>query len=146
MIWQILRNLCYLRGRREGTLGWIYTEEPEGMIYVNLHNPQNQIVRLAAGHVDLLSNGNNDAGVMLRTADKMEPIEFDPEVNPKEAVDLLRTLVMEPLTCEPENRLFLCCWILTAFFLDYTTDKALLKLSGHSESGKTSAASLTSFF
>jgi hypothetical protein len=36
------------------------------------------------------------------------------------------------------------CWILSAFFLDFTSDKPLLKLSGHTGSGKTTAARLLS--
>ncbi|MGI8784057.1 MAG: hypothetical protein ACR2L2_10475 [Acidobacteriota bacterium] len=122
----------------------IHTDESRGEIYVNLHNAANQIVRLGSGHVDLLSNGSNDASVLLRSADKMQPVQFDAAVNPREAVDALRTLAMEPLACEPENRYFLVSWILTAFLLDYTTDKALLKLSGHTGSGKTTAARILS--
>jgi len=144
MIWQILRNLCFLRGRQEANLSWIHTDEPKGVIYINLHNGANQIVRLSSGEVDLLSNGSNEAGVMLRVADKMEAIDFEPGADPREAVRLLESLVMEPLACEPENKLFLCCWILVAFFLDYTTDKALLKLSGHTGSGKTTTARILS--
>jgi len=34
---------------------------------------------------------------MLADADKMRPIEFDPEVNPKESVRLLKELVMDVL-------------------------------------------------
>ena len=140
----MLRNLCFLRGRREDNLSWIHTDESQGVIYVNLHNAANQIVRLRSGDVDLLSNGSNEAGVMLRVADKMEAIDFEPGADPREAVQLLQRLVMEPLACEPENQLFLCCWILAAFFLDYTTDKALLKLSGHTGCGKTTAARILS--
>jgi hypothetical protein len=74
----------------------------------------------------------------------MEAVNFDSSANLRDAVDLLQRLVMEPLACEPENKYFICCWILTGFFLDYTTDKALLKLSGTTGSGKTTAARILS--
>ncbi len=40
----------------------------------------------------------------------MAPVEFDPSVAPRESVELLRDLVLAPLACEPENRLFLVSW------------------------------------
>jgi hypothetical protein len=140
MVWQILRSLCFLRGRHSASLSWIHSDEAAGAIYINLHGSDNAILRLSPKRIEVMANGANEAGVILRAADKMREIAFDPVVNPKEAVGLLARLVMEPLACEPENRLFLTCWILTAFFFDFTADKALLKLSGHTGSGKTTAA------
>ncbi len=144
MVWQILRSLCFLKGRRETNLSWIHTDMNEGVIYVNLHNQGNQILALKPGRVEVLPNGTNSAGIMLRAADKMRPIELDSTVNPKDSVSLLKELVMDPLACDKENRLFIACWALAAFFLDFTADKALLKLSGHSGSGKTTAARILS--
>jgi hypothetical protein len=144
MIWEILQNLCALRGRRKENLRWIHSDLSEGRIWVNLHNETRQIVRLSSGRVDLLSNGANDDGVMLSPADKMAGWDFDPSADPREAVRELWELVVDVLACEPENRLLAVCWILTAFFLDFTSEKALLKLSGHTASGKTTAARLLS--
>jgi len=111
---------------------------------VNLQDQANRLARLGQGRVEVVPNGSNPDNVMLRMADKMAPINFDPGVNSREAVELFNRLVLEPLACEPENRLLLGCWILTAFFLDLTSEKALLKLSGHTGSGKTTAARLLS--
>jgi len=142
MVWSVLKSLCLLRGRREPNLSWAY--ESDGSLYINLHDPAHHIVRLGDRDVTVMLNGSNDRGIMLRSADKMEPIEYDPEVNPKESIELLRRLVLEPLACEPENRLFVTCWILTAFFLDFTAERPLLKLSGHTGCGKTTAARVMS--
>ncbi len=125
-------------------MSWIHTDMDDGVIYVNLHNRANQILALKPGRAEVLPNGTNSAGIMLRAADKMTSIEFDPSVNPKDSVSLLKELVMDPLACDKENRLFITCWALAAFFLDFTADKALLKLSGHSGSGKTTAARILS--
>ncbi len=144
MVWQIMRSLCFLKGRREGNLSWIHSDMNEGVIYMNLHNQANQILALKPGRVELLPNGTNSAGIMLRAADKMTAIDFDSSANPKDSVSLLKELVMDPLACDQENRLFITCWLLAAFFLDFTADKALLKLSGHSGSGKTTAARILS--
>ncbi len=48
------------------------------------------------------------------------------------------------MACRPENRLLLLCWLLSAFFLDYLEDKALLKLSGPTQAGKTTAVRIFS--
>ena len=144
IVWEVLQNLCFLEGRQEAELGWVHADEDSGRLYINLHNEKNQIVAVAADTVEVLKNGHNEAGILLKAADKMAPIEFDDSVDPREAVALLRRLVMDPLACSPENRLFVVSWILTAFFVSYTTEKGLLKLSGHADSGKTTAARLLS--
>ena len=142
MVWEVLQNLCFFEGRPETDLSWVHADKESGRLYINLHNAENQVLVLGPGTVDSMSNGHNEEGILLRTADKMSPIEFDDSVDPREAVELLRRLVMDPLACSPENRLFVVSWILTAFFLSFTTEKALLKLSGHAGSGKTTAARL----
>ena len=144
MVWEVLQNLCFLEGRQEAELSWAHADKDSANLYINLHNEKNQVLVLGPGTVEVISNGHNDKGILLRAADKMSAIEFDDSVDPRAAVDLLRRLVMDPLACSAENRLFVVSWILTAFFLSYTTEKALLKLSGHAASGKTTAARLLS--
>jgi hypothetical protein len=144
MVWQILKNLCVLRGISKGNLRWIHSDLERARVWVNLHNPTRQIARLTPGRAEVLPNGGNEDAVMLGAADKMEGWDFDPSANPREAVGELSELVVDALACEPENRLLAVCWILTAFFLDFTSEKALLKLSGHTSSGKTTAARLLS--
>gem|GEM_PF-896805 len=142
MVWQVMRSRCVLYGRRDADLSWTHASRKG--FFVNLHNRRNEILCLRNGGVEVLPNGSNRDGVMLRSADKMAPVEFDPGVAPRESVELLRDLVLAPLACEPENRLFQVSWILTAFFLDFTFEKPLLKLSGHTGSGKTTAARILS--
>ncbi len=144
IVWEVLQNLCFLEGRREAELGWVHADKDSGTLFINLHNEANQLVALSAGRVEVLGNGHNEAGILLRAADKMSAIDFDDSVSPRESVDLLRRLVVEPLACSPENRLFVLSWMLTAFLLSYTTERALLKLSGHTGSGKTTAARILS--
>jgi len=142
MVWQVIRSHCVLYGRRDADLSWTHASRTG--FYINLHNRRNEIACLRNGAVEVVPNGSNRDGVMLRSADKMAPIEFDPTVTPRESVELLRDLALTPLACEPENKLFLVSWILAAFFLDFTFEKPLLKLSGHTGSGKTTAARILS--
>jgi hypothetical protein len=144
VLWQMLRSCCFLKARRSATLSWIHSDEASGAIYLNLHDRESRILRLSPRSIEVLNNGTNEAGVILRSADKMTEIEYHTDVNPKESVELLKRFVLDVLPCEPENRLFLACWILTAFFLDFTSEKALMKFSGHTGSGKTTAARILS--
>ena len=94
--------------------------------------------------VAVFANGDNAADVLLGRAHKMEAIEFDPQADPGEAVRLLKKLVADALACPPEHRLFLVSWLLTAFFLEYTDEKALFRLAGNTKSGKSTAAKILS--
>ncbi len=143
-IYSGLQTFCTIHGKQQTTSHWTMASEDDGELYINLHNPSHQVVRLRPGQVDLFPNGDNPAGVLLGRASKMGAIEYDPQADPAESVRLLKRLVADALACPPEHRLFLVSWLLTAFFLEYTDEKALYRLAGNTKSGKSTAAKILS--
>ena len=142
-LWEMLEYQCLNHGQRMNEVLWSHKGKGD-CIYINLHNDAHQILKLRPDQVEVLPNTANPDGISLGEAGKMLPIEFDPSVKPQEVAPLLQELVLDAMACRPENRLLLLCWLLSAFFLDYLEDKALLKLSGPTQAGKTTAVRIFS--
>lgn len=69
---------------------------------------------------------------------------FIPDVDIKEGMELLKELVFDNLTCNKEQRYLILCWMISSFMFDSISDIALMKFSGISGAGKTTAARLLS--
>ncbi len=143
-VWKVLGSLCSLEGHRQPARRW--THRSQDSLYIHLHDDRDRILRLGQGGVEVLQNGDNPDCVLLSPADKMDPIAYEQGVDPRQAAKLFKHLVLDALACPPAERWFVGAWILTAFLLDFSTVKALLKLSGAAESGKTTAARILSTF
>ena len=72
------------------------------------------------------------------------PFNYLPDTDIREGMRLLRELVFNNLTCEKEQRYLILCWVISAFLLDFAPYMALMKFSGATSSGKTTAARLLS--
>lgn len=137
---ECMRLLCLRNGKKVGQLGWTRFESRTSSLYIHLHDEQNRVL-LLHGTAQAVSNGD---AVILREADRMLPIAFDPEADVRQAVESLRELVADMLPIDPDQRWMVISWLLSAFFLDcgrgFCGQRALLKLSGGTVSGKTTAA------
>jgi len=143
-VWESLASEGYLYGKKIELSSWLQADRVKGAIYVNLNSPGNKIIKISVQGVAEIPNGLNDDGVLLRSAKKIRPVTFMPDADIREGFRLLKDLIFANLACEHEQRYLVLCWILTTFLLDFAPYMALMKFSGPSSSGKTTAAKLLS--
>ena len=86
----------------------------------------------------------NPEGVLLKSSRKIMPLNFLPDVSIQEGMTALQDLIFENLACEKKQRYLILCWLVMAFLLDFLPYRVLMKFSGSSASGKTTAARLLS--
>lgn len=140
-ITQWICNHILLAGQPVRSIHGIHTDLAGDTIYTCLGNPGDEIIRVSPKEVGLIGSGQMPQGVLLLGSD-MEPVRYDSEVNVREAMGLLKELVFDNLPCCKGDRYFILGWVLTAFLRDYARNRTILKLSGGSDSGKSTAAKL----
>ncbi|NOZ67990.1 MAG: toprim domain-containing protein [Deferribacteres bacterium] len=143
-VWESLASDAYNNGRQIDLASWIHTDRNTDTIYVNLNSPNNMILKISAKGIEEIPNGLNKDGILLKSSRKILPVNFLPDSDMAEGLRFLKELVFDNLTCEPEQRYLIICWLMSAFLLDFTPYMALMKFSGASSSGKTTAARLLS--
>lgn len=145
-VWEELKALCYTRGDRLTEFGWISLLDDRGqaVLYLNLKDPANRVIRVDKDGVDVAENGTNQHNVLLAESSRMKNFKYDPEVNVAAAMRELKALVLDNLACDPAQRYLLLAWALSAYLLPFCETRALMKMEGMSESGKTTAAKFLS--
>ncbi len=143
-VWESLASEGYLRGKEVQVLSWLYTDRTTTTIYANLNSDKNTILKIAPKSIEEIPNGTNRDDVLLNSSRKIMPFTFLPDVNIKEGLTALKELIFDNLTCEREQRYLVLCWFLSCFLIDFSPYSALMKFSGSSQSGKTTAAKLLS--
>lgn len=133
---------CYNRGDRLDAFSWVHTlvEDTGPVLYLNMKDPANRIVRVQAGEAQMLENGTNPHAVLLAESSQMKPFTYDSEVNVAAAMRDLKALFFDALTCEPAQRYLILAWTLSAYLMPLSQTRALMKMEGGSGSGKTTAA------
>lgn len=141
-VWEELKALCFTRGDRLKEFGWIslFPSDEGPVLYLNLKDPANRILRITSGNVDIAENGTNSHNVLLAESGQMEPFTYDPEANIAAAMRDMKRLMLDSLACPPAQRYLLLAWALSAYLMPITSSRALMKLEGGSGSGKTTAA------
>ena len=143
-VWESIASEAYNFGKQIDLASWICTDRNTDTIYVNLNSPNNVIFKINKDGVEEIPNGLNKEGVLLRASRKILPVNYLPDASIKEGIDALRELVFCNLACEKEQRYLILCWFITLFLLDFAPYMALMKFSGATNSGKTTAAKLLS--
>lgn len=143
-VWEAMANQGFNQGTRIDVASWLATEKRRGAIYINFNSADNTILRISADGIKEVPNGLNEDDVLLMASKKIEPMEFNAGVHVKEGLETLKRLVLDNMTCDLEQRYFVICWLITAFLLDFMPYQCLLKFSGRTSSGKTTAAELVS--
>lgn len=139
-VWESLASEAYSSGKQIDIASWIATDRLKDTIYVNLNSPNNVILKISAEGVEEIPNGLNPEGVLLKSSRKIMPFNYMPDTDVREGMRLLKELVFDNLTCEKEQRYLILCWVISAFLLDFAPYMALMKFSGATSSGKTTAA------
>lgn len=143
-VWESLASEAYSSGKQIDIASWIATDRLKDTIYVNLNSPNNVILKISAEGIEEIPNGLNPEGVLLKSSRKIMPFNYLPGTDVREGMRLLKELVFDNLTCEKEQRYLILCWVISAFLLDFAPYMALMKFSGATSSGKTTAARLLS--
>jgi len=142
--WDGLKSRCVEHGQKIKTMTWMHTDRVNDRIYINLNRDDSMILELSPGSYRLMPNGANDAKMLLGSSDKMEPIDFDDRVDVGAELRLLKEAFIDSLACSVPDAYMLTVWGLCVFLLGYTPKHPLMKLSGPSKSGKTTASRLFS--
>ena len=143
-IWEALACRGYNHGVNINIASWLVTKETRRIIYVNFNASDNTILKISADDIKEVPNGLNEDDVLLKASDKISPMEFNSGVMIKDGLEILRDLVLDNMTCDREQRYLIICWAISAFLLDFMPYQAIMKFSGSTASGKTTAAKLLS--
>lgn len=137
-----IKAMCYTRGDRLEAFSWVHTmtDGDSPVVYLNLKDPANRILKLTAHNAEMLENGTNPHAVLLAESTQMKPFVFDPEVHVAAGMKHLESLFFNSLTCDPAQRYLVLAWTLAAYLMPLSQTRALMKMEGGSGSGKTTAA------
>jgi len=143
-VWESLASECYNMGSMVSLMNWLYTDRKNDAIYVNLNSDKNTILKVAPRSIEEVPNGTNADEVLLATSKRIMPFNYLPDCKVSEGMARLRELIFDNLTCEVEQRYLILSWLMSAFLIDFSPYTALMKFSGSTASGKTTAARLLS--
>ncbi len=143
-VWDSLQCEAYICGKQIDIATWILTDRKTDTFYANLNLPGNNILRVSAESISEIPNGMNTEGVFLKSSQKILPMNYLPDCNINEGMQVLNELVLENLTCDKEQKYLILCWLISAFLMDFSPYMALMKFSGATGCGKTTAARLLS--
>ncbi len=137
-----LANHALRHGQVATTRGPVHANRKKHTIYVHSGSDNGDIIRITPGVVDLVGNGTNEDKICLMAPSELQPFDFDPDVNVREALNLYSSKLVKWLACDEIDRLTLMLWLPNVFLLDYSTVKIVVKASGPQASGKTVACRL----
>lgn len=142
--WEALRCLAYNSGRRIDRAQWIHQDLVNDVIYMNLNSANNTILRINRSDIKEVPNGMNADHVLLSTSGKIRPFNFMPDVDMGDGMTALGDLVLNNIPCDKKQAYLVLCWMISGLVPDYAPYQALMKFSGVSGGGKSTAAKLVS--
>lgn len=137
---EVLSNLAIRDGTRRDPSTWLTSVMPDYTVYFSLNNERNEIAVISPKGVKIVTNGGNDAEILLLGSPKMKAINYVEDVDMREVDRLLWELVGENLTCDPRLRVFLLAWVMCFLLIDFAGTKPMTRFEGGSQSGKTTAS------
>ncbi len=143
-VWESLASEAYNNGSRIDLASWSFTNRTINSIYLNLNSPNNVILKISEKSVDEIPNGLNDEGVLLKSSPRIMPLNYRPDCGIQEGFKKLHELLFDSMTCEVEQRYLILSWLIAGFLLELSPYTALMKFSGASSAGKTTAAKFMS--
>jgi DNA primase len=143
-VWESLASEAYNVGMKIDLASWIHTDRNTDTLFINLNGPNNTILKVSTESIEEIQNGLNEDAVLLQSSRKIMPLNFLPDADIREGMRALKENIFDNLPCERENKYLVLCWLMSAFLLDFAPYMALMKFSGSTASGKTTAAKLLS--
>lgn len=141
-VWEALSNHGYNKGLQITLASWLSTDLGKDEIFIHMNMSDNCILKVTPKSIEEVQNGLNPDNVLLKSSGKIAPVKFDPNASIKAGFQALKRTIFDNLTCEAEQKYFILSWAISAFLLDFAPYIALLKFSGATASGKTTAARL----
>ncbi len=138
---QLIRNHIILKGQPVEVVYGHKAFPATDTIYVHLNTDREEILRISPRRCSVIRSGEMPERVALFRSDA-EPIRFIPNVDVRESLGLLKGLILDNLACSDGDAYFIVGWVLATFLRDYARNRTILKLSGASDSGKSTAAKL----
>ncbi len=123
---------------------FIETDTAKNIIYFNLNNERNEIIKISPKKVEIIKNGDNKDGVLLDHSSMILPITFIPDVSIEKSDNLFRKLITNQLACNQNSSFLITNWFNTFLLSGYTGTKPLTRFEGSASSGKTAASKMLS--
>ena len=140
-VWYYLKTFCIDRGEPVDMMSWTYTCRETDTVYYNLTLPMHKIIKVTAGEEPVtIDNGTNENSVLLNSSPQIRELAYKPTTSEAEGFRALKKHLMDPMPCEPAQRYFLACWVLSTFLINYQTDRGLVQIIGSSQVGKSKVA------
>jgi hypothetical protein len=140
-VWYALATMCELKGEKVEMMSWTYTCRDSDTIYYNLNLPHQKIIKISAGEEPAtIQNGTNENSILLSTSPQIRELSYTPITGEAEGIRAVKTLCMDTMPCEPAQRYFVACWMLSAFMMGYQSDRGLVQVLGGSAIGKSKVA------
>lgn len=143
-VWDGLQSRCVSVGRRIRAMTWSHTDRLRSVVTLALNRESNTLVEMSPGSIREIANGSNESRLLLAASDKMDPVEFDPSVDVGVALGCLKRDFIDSLACSVPDAYMFTAWAFSSLIMGYTPKHPLMKLSGSTKSGKTTAARLFS--
>lgn len=144
-VWEFLRNFAREKGSPVKSAGWVYGDPAQPAIYVHTHDDKGRILKISAKAITLIPNGQNEERLMLNPSDRVQAFTYQGGADERKGWQLFRELLFESFPCSLADRALLASVIPLIFLKDFCPAKPLLRLSGSSDSGKTTAAKLIGY-
>ncbi|MFQ5736903.1 MAG: hypothetical protein ACE5GY_08590, partial [Thermodesulfobacteriota bacterium] len=140
-VWYYMQTLCNDRGEPIDLVRWIHTDRERDTVYINLNSDHSKILAIAPDAEPApIDNGTNEQSVLLSSSFQIRTMEYQPAAVEAEGFRALKELIMDTTPCEKAQRYFLACWMITAFLIDYQSDRGLLQILAHTQIGKSKVA------
>jgi len=137
-VWDYLKSHCNVSGELVDVTSWIFTDKKNDIIYLNLNSAHNKILKLAPNaEPQMIDNGTNDQSIILSSSLQISTFKYLPAPSEAEGFRALKTLIMDPTPTEIPQRYFLLCWTISAFLIQYQSDRGLMHITGGTGLGKT---------
>src|SRR3989338_8833437 len=101
-----------------------------------------RILKITSDSIVLIPNGRNDDKVMLNPSDRVQPFRYLDNVDPAQGWALFKELLFDAFPCAEADKALLSSLVPLVFLKDFCPARPLIRLSGSSDSGKTTAAKL----
>lgn len=141
---EVMANLAVRRGEVREQFSWFHTDIKNYTVYLDLNNSDREIAKISPAGVEILKNGANADDILLEASDKLAPIRYLPNADPDRANSLLDELLVNRLTCSPEDRELILTWLRCFLLIDFAGTRPMARFEGPSGSGKTTASKLLS--
>jgi len=142
---ETFKNLTVERGHKINEFSWTWTDTVSNTVYFNLNNNSNELIRISPKNIEIIYNGGNFDNIVLSPSEKIKAINYIPDVDILTAEHLLQSIIIDNLTCSPEERLIIKLWTCTFLLIGYLHSKAILRFEGAQGSGKSTASEVISY-